>query len=734
MGTNSGDADLYTNAEARLRFEAYSRLQAAAVAFGESLPIPEIVAIGGQSDGKSSLLEAFLGFRFNVREVEMGTRRPLICLMVHDPTAETPRCRLQAEDSEEFGSPIYPETAVAEAIREMTETHLRQTGGTVSAKPIVLRVEFAYAPNLTIIDTPGFILKARQGEGDSTPNDILEMVKAQAAPPNRLILFLQQSSVEWCSSLWMHVVQELDPHFQRTIVVASKFDNRLKEFGERWEVDRYLSAAGYLSANVKPFFVALPKERTIIKSSEWREQIQAVDRDCLHHLRKEIAGGFDEERFGSCIGFGNLKRYLEEELARRYRDAAPATLALLQERSTSLAAELAQSESKLHDMQDTASLRRLAMRQVGAAVTAFQEMLLEGVAAPELMQHGLTLEEERAASSSPQWPGVQGTADVANAELRLLGGASFERSMADFQAAVAQLPFSGVGHASVANVLLSLSLKGAGGGAAAARAAAEVARSSARTLLLPLLDRLIARLAAVLQRTWHIAVDHVAPQGSALRPYVAFNAELRAAFQAFVGALEEHCRGIVRHQLDVATSAYAAKPASLSALSLADDEDCEENVPPAPTQILHDRDMMAASQMTVPETPSPEVLANSRRARRPLASFQTTAAPKATSNPVNKTYSSVCAMAERHFMAIRRSVAAEEAPATLKAAFLEPISRRLATDLSVHLFARTDAHFMTWFASPGAVELLTAKRDALSRRVEGLVRCKNEFAELARCL
>ena len=111
----------------------------------------------------------------------------------------------------------------------------------------------------------------------------------------------------------MHVVQELDPHFQRTVggaakqspaiplvsretcrflgtplaqdhwvrtqepgylegpgitdaalvcgqvVVASKFDNRLKEFGERWEVDRYLSAAGYLHSSVKPFFVALPK-------------------------------------------------------------------------------------------------------------------------------------------------------------------------------------------------------------------------------------------------------------------------------------------------------------------------------------------------------------------------------------------------------------------------------------------------------------------------------------------
>lgn len=33
----------------------------------------------------------------------------------------------------------------------------------------------------------------------------------------RMILFLQQSSVEWASSLWLRVVQEVDPHFQRTV-------------------------------------------------------------------------------------------------------------------------------------------------------------------------------------------------------------------------------------------------------------------------------------------------------------------------------------------------------------------------------------------------------------------------------------------------------------------------------------------------------------------------------------
>lgn len=49
-------------------------------------------------------------FRFNVREVEMGTRRPLIVQMVHDPTAQEPRCRLQNEDDDEYGPPIIPET------------------------------------------------------------------------------------------------------------------------------------------------------------------------------------------------------------------------------------------------------------------------------------------------------------------------------------------------------------------------------------------------------------------------------------------------------------------------------------------------------------------------------------------------------------------------------------------------------------------------------------------------
>nr|XP_012465993.1 unnamed protein product [Gossypium raimondii] len=60
-----------------------------------SCRFPKIVALGSQSDGKSSLIEALLRFRFNVREIEIGTCRPLILQMVHYHSALEPRCRFQ---------------------------------------------------------------------------------------------------------------------------------------------------------------------------------------------------------------------------------------------------------------------------------------------------------------------------------------------------------------------------------------------------------------------------------------------------------------------------------------------------------------------------------------------------------------------------------------------------------------------------------------------------------------
>ena len=65
----------------------------------------------------------------------------------------------------------------------------------------------------------------------------------------------------------------------------------------------------------------------------------------------------------------------------------------------------------------------------------------------------------------------------------------------------------------MANVVLAAGLRGQGGAAAAEQAARQVACAQAKALLLPLLDTAIARLAAVLRRTWQLAVDHAVPEG-----------------------------------------------------------------------------------------------------------------------------------------------------------------------------------------------------------------------------
>ena len=134
-----------------------------------------------------------------------------------------------------------------------------------------------------------------------------------------------------------------------------------QEFSDRWEVDRYLSASGYLGENIRPFYVALPKERNTISNDEFRRQISQVDSEDLHHLREGVSGGFDEEKFLPFIGFNSVRGFLESELQKRYKEAAPATLALLEQRCCEVTSELARLESKIQATSDVAHLRRSAM-------------------------------------------------------------------------------------------------------------------------------------------------------------------------------------------------------------------------------------------------------------------------------------------------------------------------------------------------------------------------------------
>ncbi|KAA8523913.1 hypothetical protein F0562_010336 [Nyssa sinensis] len=701
--------------EFKTRFEAYNRLQAAAVAFGEKLPIPEIVALGGQSDGKSSLLEALLGFRFNVREVEMGTRRPLILQMVHDPTALDPRCRFQEEDSEEYGTPIVLASAIADVIKSRTEALLKKTKAAVSSKPIVMRAEYAHCPNLTIIDTPGFVLKAKKGEPENTPDEILSMVKSLACPPHRILLFLQQSSVEWCSSLWLDAIREIDPTLRRTVIVVSKFDNRLKEFSDRWEVDRYLSASGYLGESTCPFFVALPKDRSTVSNDEFRRQISQ----------------------------------------KRYKEAAPATLALLEQRCSEVTAELARMDSKILATSDVAHLRRSAMLHA-ASICSHVGALIDGAADPAPEQWGKTTEEEQE---------------------------------------------------KVANILLAHA--GRGGVRGVTEAAAEIARAAARSWLAPLLDTACDRLAFVLGNLFDLAVErshyHYSDYGTKIGDmdgYVGLHAALRHSYNCFIKDLSKQCKQLVRHHLDSVTSPYSqvcyendfmgsfgsgansiyrfsqGSAASFS-LELSDggaalrDETMrdQENIPPeknaqqtTPGKGAEAREALRESQMTVPETPSPDqpcdgVYGGIKKELGNCIEIGTRKChPRMIGNSRNpnhvrgqnggglsftcgdsgsrsgSAYSEIFSSAAQHFARIREVLVDRSVTSTLNSGFLTPCRDRLVVALGLDLFAVNDEKFMDMFVAPGAMDILQNERQSLQKRQKILHSCLNEFKSVALAL
>lgn len=259
----------------------FNDLQSITSQFDVTLEIPEVVVVGMQSDGKSSFIEALLGFQFNIVDTGIGTRRPLIIQMMYDANQLTPSCRFQKDElenhppwvdqhryddlntndpttsttnlsskhQEQYRSSSsthdqfealfeQQEVPVSQLCHEVTRrTNLVPARDMVSDKPIVLRVKYHKCANLTIYDTPGF----RLGGDEQLKSRIQDMVIRLITPQHRIIVCLEQSTVEWANSNSRPMVQRVDRHFERTILVSTKFDNRLKELQDAPSANKYLA-------------------------------------------------------------------------------------------------------------------------------------------------------------------------------------------------------------------------------------------------------------------------------------------------------------------------------------------------------------------------------------------------------------------------------------------------------------------------------------------------------------
>ncbi|KAH6790384.1 DYNAMIN-like 1C [Perilla frutescens var. frutescens] len=180
--------------------------------------LPSVAVVGGQSSGKSSVLESVVGRDFLPRGSGIVTRRPLV-LQLHKTEGGT-------EYAEFLHAPKKKLTDFAAVRKEIADETDRITGQTkqISNVPIHLSIYSPNVVNLTLIDLPGLTKVAVEGQQESIVQDIEMMVRSYVEKENCIILAISPANQDIATSDAIKLAREVDPTGERTFGVLTKLD------------------------------------------------------------------------------------------------------------------------------------------------------------------------------------------------------------------------------------------------------------------------------------------------------------------------------------------------------------------------------------------------------------------------------------------------------------------------------------------------------------------------------
>uniref|UniRef100_A0A8C2FNW0 Dynamin-2 n=1 Tax=Cyprinus carpio TaxID=7962 RepID=A0A8C2FNW0_CYPCA len=195
-----------------------NRMQDAFSAIGQNanLDLPQIAVVGGQSAGKSSVLENFVGKDFLPRGSGIVTRRPLVLQLINCPTeyAEFLHCK---------GKKFTDFDEVRQEIEAETDRVTGQNKG-ISPVPINLRVYSPNVLNLTLVDLPGMTKVAVGDQPADIEHQIRDMLMQFVTKDNCLLLAVSPANSDLANSDALKIAKEVDPQGLRTIGVITKLD------------------------------------------------------------------------------------------------------------------------------------------------------------------------------------------------------------------------------------------------------------------------------------------------------------------------------------------------------------------------------------------------------------------------------------------------------------------------------------------------------------------------------
>uniref|UniRef100_A0A8C9RK18 Dynamin-1-like protein n=1 Tax=Scleropages formosus TaxID=113540 RepID=A0A8C9RK18_SCLFO len=208
-----------------------NRLQEVFVTVGaEIVQLPQIVVVGSQSSGKSSVLESLVGCDFLPRGSGIVTRRPLVLQLVNVPPLEERKHTEGGMALHVTATSMYNRelifTDFGEIRREIEEETERGSGDNkgISSEPIHLKIFSPHVLNLTLVDLPGITKVPVGDQPEDIETQVQEMILSFISNPNSLILAVSPANSDLATSDALKLAREVDPDGRRTLLVISKLD------------------------------------------------------------------------------------------------------------------------------------------------------------------------------------------------------------------------------------------------------------------------------------------------------------------------------------------------------------------------------------------------------------------------------------------------------------------------------------------------------------------------------
>ncbi|XP_030635627.1 dynamin-2 isoform X1 [Chanos chanos] len=298
-----------------------NKLQDAFSSIGQScnLDLPQIAVVGGQSAGKSSVLENFVGRDFLPRGSGIVTRRPLILQLINNKAeyAEFLHCKgRKFVDFDEVRLEIEAETD-------------RLTGSNkgISPVPINLRVYSPNVLNLTLIDLPGMTKVPVGDQPVDIEEQIRDMLLQFITKESCLILAVTPANTDLANSDALKIAKEVDPQGLRTIGVITKLDL----------MDEGTDARDILENKLLPLrrgYIGVVNRSQ--KDIDGKKDISAA----LAAERKFFLSHPAYRHMADRMGTPHLQKSLNQQLTNHIRDTLPGLRSKLQSQLLSLEREV----------------------------------------------------------------------------------------------------------------------------------------------------------------------------------------------------------------------------------------------------------------------------------------------------------------------------------------------------------------------------------------------------------